>query len=181
MNRVVLMAVDGEALMIPSALQGQTSLWRDFAETVADVIEDGWTPVVTVDSDQSPGLETGFVAAITSSLRARRLDAQVIAALIHPVVDIDDPAFITPTKPIGSRMDAQTARRHVVEDGWDVDEGEPGSFRRVVPSPEPLQVLESEVIRTLVKADVVVVASGGGIPVTPVSYTHLTLPTKRIV
>ena len=55
----------------------------------------------------------------------------------------------------------------LLEDGWDVNEVEPGSFRRVVPSPEPLEVLELEAIRNLVKANAVVVAAGGGgIPVT---------------
>lgn len=89
-----------------------------------------------------------------------------IAALIsQTVVDPADPAFRTPTKPIGPMYDRLTAERLAVEHGWSVAPDGRG-WRRVVASPEPLDIVEAPAIRALVDAGVIVIASGGGgIPV----------------
>jgi carbamate kinase len=74
----------------------------------------------------------------------------------------DDPAFQNPTKPVGPFYDAARARTLKEERGWAVKEDAGRGWRRVVPSPRPLQVLELESVRTLLESDVVVVAAGGG-------------------
>lgn len=89
-----------------------------------------------------------------------------IATLLTQVrVDANDPAFATPTKPIGPVYDELTARKLAGERGWKVAR-DGDKWRRVVASPAPLEILEIRVISLLVERGVVVIcAGGGGIPV----------------
>jgi carbamate kinase len=81
-------------------------------------------------------------------------------------VAADDPAFRTPSKPIGSFMDEETARQRERDDGWAVKEDAGRGWRRVVASPMPLRIVEIDAIRSLVEAGFVVISTGGGgIPV----------------
>jgi carbamate kinase len=81
-------------------------------------------------------------------------------------VDESDAAFENPTKPIGPFYDEGRARMLEQERGWVVHEDAGRGWRRVVPSPEPLEVIELEAIRTLLEAGMAVVAlGGGGVPV----------------
>jgi carbamate kinase len=99
-------------------------------------------------------------------LRARGIDRGVVSVVTQVEVDPQDPAFAHPTKPIGSFLDAEEARRRSDEDGWDVAEDADRGWRRVVASPRPVRIVELDAIRTLVDAGAVVVcAGGGGIPV----------------
>jgi len=86
--------------------------------------------------------------------------------LTRVVVAADDPAFADPTKPVGPFYDADRAQELEQERGWAVREDAGRGWRRVVPSPKPLEVLELGVIKTLLESGVMVVAvGGGGIPV----------------
>ena len=89
-----------------------------------------------------------------------------IATLLTQVrVDAKDPAFGTPTKPIGPVYDESTARKLAGDRGWKVAR-DGDKWRRVVASPAPLEILEIRVISLLVERGVVVIcAGGGGIPV----------------
>jgi len=93
----------------------------------------------------------------------------VISVLTHTVVDERDPAFATPSKPIGPFYDARTARRLAAERGISVVKVRPKgrkAYRRVVASPEPLRIVESGVIKQIVDAGISLICSGGGgIPV----------------
>jgi carbamate kinase len=90
----------------------------------------------------------------------------VVVVASHVVVDPDDPAFGNPTKPVGPYYEAARARELERERGWALREDSGRGWRRVVPSPRPLEVLELEAVRTLLGAGQVVVAvGGGGIPV----------------
>lgn len=92
----------------------------------------------------------------------------VAVVATHVVVAEDDPAFEHPTKPIGPFYDAEHARALEHERGWALREDAGRGWRRVVPSPRPLEVLELEAVRTLLHAGTMVVAAGGGgIPVVP--------------
>jgi carbamate kinase len=89
-----------------------------------------------------------------------------VATIVTQVeVSRSDPAFQNPTKPIGSFMDkAQAERRR--QEGWDVVEDAGRGWRRVVPSPQPMRIVEEPVIKQLIEAGVIVIAvGGGGIPV----------------
>ncbi|HSK15599.1 MAG TPA: carbamate kinase [Gaiellaceae bacterium] len=107
--------------------------------------------------------EIGSLA--TAELR-RVSGRPAVVVATHVVVDPDDPAFGAPTKPIGPHYDAARARELERERGWTLRE-EPGrGWRRVVPSPQPLEVLELDAVRLLVDGgQIVVAAGGGGVPV----------------
>jgi carbamate kinase len=93
-------------------------------------------------------------------------DRRVATLLTQVVVDGRDPAFQRPTKPIGPVYDQTTAATLAHDRRWSIARDGSG-FRRVVPSPEPREIVELDAIRMLVEAGIVVVcAGGGGIPVT---------------
>jgi carbamate kinase len=92
--------------------------------------------------------------------------AQVATVLSRTLVDPGDPAFAAPSKAIGPYYSDAEARALAAAEGWAMREEEGRGWRRAVPSPDPLEVLEIETIRTLFNAETVVVAGGGGgIPV----------------
>ncbi|MGH8973998.1 MAG: carbamate kinase [Acidimicrobiia bacterium] len=94
----------------------------------------------------------------------------VAAIVTHALVDPADSAFSHPTKPIGPFMTAEEAKEHADARGWTVMEDAGRGWRRVVPSPEPLGLLEAPAIRALLaEGFVVVAAGGGGIPLVPTS------------
>jgi carbamate kinase len=98
----------------------------------------------------------------------RRFDikANAVTVVTQMEVDADDPAFKKPTKPIGSFMDEAKARERAAKDGWSIAEDAGRGWRRVVPSPRPLRIVEETAIRDLLDAGFVVIcAGGGGIPV----------------
>jgi carbamate kinase len=91
---------------------------------------------------------------------------RVAVVLTRVVVAEDDAAFDNPTKPVGPFYDADRAGELEQKRGWAVREDANRGWRRVVPSPRPLAVLELEPIRTLLESGALVVAAGGGgIPV----------------
>lgn len=99
---------------------------------------------------------------ICLALRARVPDLAVAAVVTHAVVAPDDPAFAVPTKPIGPFYSRARADQLSAERGWVVAEDAGRGFRRVVPSPHPVDVVETAAIRALAAAGTVVVAGGGG-------------------
>ncbi|UFN44173.1 carbamate kinase [Nocardioides okcheonensis] len=109
----------------------------------------------------------GFVLmdALDDELARRGVARRSAALVTRTLVDGDDPGFTTPTKPIGRHLPEAEARL-LVEHGetWQ-DRGEKG-WRRVVASPEPLEILDAPAALALIEAGFVVVANGGGgIPV----------------
>jgi carbamate kinase len=107
--------------------------------------------------------EIGALIAAELEPVARR---PVAVVMTRVVVDAEDPAFKHPTKPVGPFYEAGRARSLEDERGWIVREDAGRGWRRVVPSPQPLEVLELEAVRTLLAAGMAAVAvGGGGIPV----------------
>jgi len=114
------------------------------------------------------GAETeGMIGYVLEQELSNRLPGRTaVTVLTQVVVDPDDPAFQTPTKPIGPVYTEEQAQRLARERGWSVaPDGD--HFRRVVASPEPLRIVELSAIRMLVDSGAIVVCTGGGgIPVT---------------
>lgn len=103
---------------------------------------------------------------LVNDFRQRGIDKSVVTVVTQVEVDAADPAFDKPAKPIGSFMDEEEAVRRRDEEGWDVLEDAGRGWRRVVASPQPMRIVELDVIRGLLDAGVVTIAvGGGGIPV----------------
>ncbi|MGG5315171.1 carbamate kinase [Enterococcus sp. AZ072] len=105
--------------------------------------------------------------AIDEELVARGVnDVPVVSMLTQVVVDPEDPAFKNPTKPIGGYYDEAAAKKIMDETGDIYKEDSGRGWRRVVPSPKPMDIYEKISLQTLVDAGQVVIAcGGGGIPV----------------
>jgi carbamate kinase len=106
-----------------------------------------------------------LLAAVPKALSERGIATPVAALVTRTLVDVDDPHFREPTKPIGRYL-SEAEARVMIDHGqvWE-DRGEKG-WRRVVASPEPVQVLDAPAVVALLAAGYIVVAAGGGgIPV----------------
>jgi carbamate kinase len=107
------------------------------------------------------------IGALIQSELAPVAGRPVACLLTHVLVAEDDPAFEEPTKPVGPFYDEARARELEAERGWNVVHDAGRGWRRVVPSPAPLEVVELAAIRSLLAAGTIVVAcGGGGIPAT---------------
>jgi carbamate kinase len=104
---------------------------------------------------------------IAAELRPALAERPVACVLTHVRVAPDDPAFDRPTKPIGPFYSAEEAETLERERGWVLASDANRGHRRLVPSPEPLEIVELDAIRRLAKAGTITIAcGGGGIPVT---------------
>jgi carbamate kinase len=104
--------------------------------------------------------------ALHNEFRKRKMDKKAATVVTQVLVNKNDPAFENPTKPIGSFMDEPTAKSRAESDGWAVVEDAGRGWRRVVPSPLPMRILEQDAIDALLREGFVVVGiGGGGIPV----------------
>lgn len=103
---------------------------------------------------------------IGEELRRRKISKKAASIITQVLVNSDDPAFKNPTKPIGSFFSEEEAMK-LMEDTKDIYIEDSGrGYRKVVPSPNPIKVIERDVIKTLVEAGVIVISvGGGGIPV----------------
>ncbi|WP_372729990.1 carbamate kinase [Nocardioides sp.] len=192
----VLLALGGNAMTNAEGrarVEDQVAAAGVAMEAVADLIAEGFDVVVTHGNGPQVGnllvknevaaavvppvpldwcgaqtqATLGFVLmnALEASLARRHLDRRTATVVTRARVAADDEGFRTPSKPIGRFLPADEAHL-LVEHGetWQ-DRGEKG-WRRVVASPEPLEILDAPAVRALVEAGFVVVANGGGgIPV----------------
>jgi carbamate kinase len=104
--------------------------------------------------------------ALVNELRRRSVDKEVASLVTQVVVDKDDPAFGKPTKPVGPFYEKFRAQQLAREKKWAMVEDAGRGYRKVVPSPRPIDIVNNRVIRELVEAGrIVIAAGGGGIPV----------------
>jgi carbamate kinase len=112
--------------------------------------------------------EVGYLLAqsLRNAMSAAGLNVPVVSILTQTLVSAADPAMQHPSKPIGpfySRADAEEKKRAL---GWHIVEDASRGWRRVVASPEPIEIIELEAIRDLVNGGALVISTGGGgIPV----------------
>jgi carbamate kinase len=123
-------------------------------------------------ADEAPPLPLWIAVAQTQAEIGALIAAELrpfatpVCVLTHVRVAADDPAFDRPTKPIGPFYSAEQGEQLQRERGWAMVSDANRGHRRVVPSPQPLEIVELEVIRLLADAGTVAIAcGGGGIPV----------------
>ncbi|KGF27323.1 MULTISPECIES: carbamate kinase [Staphylococcus] len=104
--------------------------------------------------------------SLLNELHALNIDKQVVTLVTQVEVDGDDQAFNNPTKPIGLFYTKEQAEQTMEEKGYKFVEDSGRGYRRVVPSPMPINIVELDSIETLIKhGTLVIAAGGGGIPV----------------
>ena len=104
--------------------------------------------------------------ALYNSLNQKGINKTVCTVVTQVLVDPNDPLFLNPSKPIGSFYTCEEAESITKEKGYIMKEDAGRGYRRVVPSPLPVDIIEKAAIKSLMKAgQVVICAGGGGIPV----------------
>ncbi|MFH0988646.1 MAG: carbamate kinase [bacterium] len=176
------------------AIDEQLANAQATAKALVQMVKDGWHIVVThgngpqvgaalLRSERAAGevythpldvcvattqTEIGYLLerGLYYELRIAGLTTPVITILTQVRVDQNDPAFLNPEKPIGPFYSEKIAEEKHAQFGWQLKEDASRGYRRVVPSPEPLDIIEGDTIHTLLDQGFIVIAlGGGGIPV----------------
>ncbi len=100
--------------------------------------------------------------SLQNALYNENTDREVVTFISQMKVDRNDPAIKNPSKFIGRRYSREEADRFAREQGWVLKEQDPGEWRRVVPSPEPLYIFNGNSIKHLYDYGTIVIAGGGG-------------------
>ncbi|NMB03577.1 MAG: carbamate kinase [Tissierellia bacterium] len=186
----IVVALGGNAL--GNSAEEQKELVKQTAVPIVDLIEAGHQVILAhgngpqvgminnaFSAGVTPGMpfpecgamSQGYIGyhlqnAIREELRNRGLEHPVATIVTQVVVDENDPAFNDPSKPIGAFLSKEEADEVAKEKGYTMKEDAGRGYRRVVPSPKPIDVAELDTIKTLVDAgQIVITVGGGGIPV----------------
>ena len=123
-------------------------------------------PLDVCGADSQGAIGYALAQNLENDFHRLDVDRHAVAVVTQVEVSKDDPAFQAPSKPIGSFMDEPEAMRRRDQEGWSVKEDAGRGWRRVVPSPEPIRIVEVDAIRSLIESRFVVISvGGGGIPV----------------
>ena len=134
------------------------------SELARDLLHE--VPLENCVADTQGAIGYQIAQTLHNQLDRLGLDKQVVSVVTQVVVDAQDPGFEHPSKPIGPFMNEADAARHARSDGWVVVEDAGRGWRRLVPSPKPLEIIELRAIRSLLDSGALVIAvGGGGIPV----------------
>ena len=178
------------------SVEDQEDALRETANHVVDMIEAGWdvaighgngpqvgfilrrseiaakyegmheVPLDVCGADSQGAIGYELQQALQNELYRRKIKKKVVTLITQVLVDQNDPAFKNPSKPIGGFMDEAEAKRRSTEMGWSVVEDAGRGWRRVVPSPQPQEIVELDSVKVLIDSGVVVITvGGGGIPV----------------
>jgi len=123
-------------------------------------------PLDSIGADTQGAIGYQIQQALQNEFRRRHRKQSVATIVTQTLVDRNDPAFQKPSKPIGQFYKKEDAEDRMRVEKWTMVEDFGRGWRRVVPSPKPVRIVEAEVIRHLVNEGYVIIAAGGGgIPV----------------
>ncbi len=196
MRDCVVMALGGNAILSRGergTVEEQTFNLAKTAQTIFEVADEGMSVVIThgngpqigailiqneaakesvppmpldVCGAESQGMLGYLIERALRDAAKESHDIKIATILTQTLVQRDDPDFVTPSKPIGPFYDENTASKLMKEQGYKMIEDSGRGWRRVVPSPSPIRVLEAPAIKKLVGEGYIVIANGGGgIPV----------------
>ncbi|HKZ45882.1 MAG TPA: carbamate kinase [Thermodesulfobacteriota bacterium] len=129
-------------------------------ETAKDIIPA--MPLYICNADSGGGIGFMIQQTLYNQLKQLNIKRSVATVITQVVIDKNDTAFSHPTKPIGPFYTKEEAVKNQKEKGWTIVEDSNRGYRRVVPSPKPLKVVEADVIKKLVLDGIIVIAAGGG-------------------
>jgi carbamate kinase len=162
-DALLALHVAGHELVLTHGNGPQVGFLAIEADAARDIVPPPPLDVLVAESQGQIGYLLAQALTARFVLSGRRPEIAVL--LTQTVVDPHDPAFGAPSKPVGPVYDGSTANGLAAECGWTVAPDGHG-WRRVVPSPAPLEIVEAASVRELVERGTIVVASGGGgIPV----------------
>lgn len=181
----IVIALGGNAL--GNNPKEQLELVRKSAKSIVDLIEDGHDVVLTHGNGPQVGMinnglsqvpfaecnamSQGYIGyhlqnGIREEMLKRNIDRSIATIVTQVLVDKDDPAFKRPTKPIGGFYSREEAERLAKETSYKFVEDSGRGYRRVVSSPRPIDIVELDMVSTLVENNyIVITVGGGGIPV----------------
>ena len=190
-NRSIVVALGGNAL--GKNPEEQLKLVKNTAKSIVDLVSEGYNVVVShgngpqvgminlafeesKDTPYMPFAECGAMSqgyigyhlqqAIQAELKARGINKGCASVVTQVLVDKKDPAFNKPDKPVGSFYTKKEAEKIASERGYTFTEDAGRGYRRVVPSPKPIEIVELDLIKDLLdQGNIVIVSGGGGIPV----------------
>ena len=190
-NRSIVVALGGNAL--GNNPEEQLKLVKNTAKSIVDLVSEGYNVVVShgngpqvgminlafeesKDTPYMPFAECGAMSqgyigyhlqqAIQTELKARGINKGCASVVTQVLVDKKDPAFNNPDKPVGSFYTKKEAEKIASERGYTFTEDAGRGYRRVVPSPKPIEIVELDLIKDLLdQGNIVIVSGGGGIPV----------------
>ncbi len=123
-------------------------------------------PLDICGADSQGGIGYMIQQTLRNILTERNINRQVVSIVTQVLVSPHDPAFKIPVKPIGPYYSKEESEKLEKEKGWSIIEDSKRGYRRVVPSPRPLEIIEKKVVEELVSTGTIVVTvGGGGIPV----------------
>lgn len=163
---------------------------RDSLGAIINMLNEGYLPIITHGNgpqvgnaalrteqlaDSVPYLPLGINVADTEGgmgymieqslmnrLRSEGIKRKVVTLVTQVLVKEDDPSIANPTKYIGALMPREEAEEKAQRFGWTIKETGSGKWRRVVPSPQPIDIINSSVIEELWQSGHIVIAAGGG-------------------
>lgn len=123
-------------------------------------------PLGIIVADLQGGMGYMIQQSLQNKLHLAGINRNVVTVLTQVVVDKNDPSILDPTKFVGPVIGAEEVEEAVNKRGWVVKKDTARGFRRVVPSPIPLEIVEKETIKVLIEnGSLLICGGGGGIPV----------------
>jgi carbamate kinase len=163
---IVDLVAAGHKLIIVHGNGPQVGMINKAMETANQVVKTPEMPFAECGAMSQGYIGYHLQNALREELRNRKINKEVATVITQVVVDAKDPAFKKPTKPIGQFVSKQESIKIAKEKGYIMVEDSGRGYRRVVASPKPVDVVEKEVVKTLVDNGVIVITvGGGGIPV----------------
>lgn len=191
MGRKIIVALGGNALIKENqrgTIYEQFANTRKISSSIVTMIQDGWTPVIThgngpqvgaillqnnATRDTIPPMPLGVCVAesqgligymiqqcLRNAMDKKGIKSHIATIITQVLVDKNDPSFSNPTKPIGPYYPEEEIEK-LKEDGYQVTKQIKG-YRIVVPSPDPLEIIEGPVIKQMLDQNITVIAAGGG-------------------
>jgi len=119
-------------------------------------------PLGVIVADTEGGMGYMIEQSLQNKLHREGIPRKVVTIVTQVIVDRNDPSILNPTKPIGPFYTKEQAERLAKKNEWIIKEDAGRGFRRLVPSPIPTEIVEKDIIKSLVQSGTIVIAAGGG-------------------